>query len=153
MPSIHSSVKILIADALKAVKEALAAGKRFSHNRDMVQYRSTVTNRLHDAMESLIYAEVSLEKQEKRKSSHRSLGKGSRNPSLVVYNPPGLKARKVNNGRVVGMIGERVYQVRYRHAEDGKDYYHDFGSGVKLFALDNGDVLITSDKPLWEEFE
>ena len=80
--------------------------------------------------------------------------KMTRNPSLVVYNPPdGMKVRRMGAQRIIGVIGERVYQVRYRHAEDLKDYFHDFDPGVKLIALDNGDVLLTSDKPLWEDFE
>lgn len=80
-------------------------------------------------------------------------GKRRRNPSLVVYDNPGMRVRVMNDGRVVGVIGDNVHQIRYQHAEDGENYYHDFEKGVKLIALDNGDVLLTSDKPLWEDFD
>lgn len=67
-----------------------------------------------------------------------------KNPSLVTYaNPPEEGA----------LMSENVYQVRYRHAENDKDYFHDFADGVAMIALDNGGILLKSDKVLWEDFD
>lgn len=56
--------------------------------------------------------------------------------------------------RRAGEIGERIYSIRYRHAQDGKDYQHDFGRGATLRALPSGDVLIENDRgPSWENDE
>ena len=53
-------------------------------------------------------------------------------------------------------MGTKVYAIEYRHAEDGQDYRHDFGTAVRMVALDNGDILLrrakTSDGALWEDF-
>lgn len=47
-------------------------------------------------------------------------------------------------------FGERVYEIRYRHALDGLNYKHEFGRGATLLALPNGDVLIKNDAgPGW----
>lgn len=67
-----------------------------------------------------------------------------RNPPLEVWhtNPPGV-------------IGEEVYDVRYRHIDDGEDYVHDFGPGVELEGLDGGDVILyqRDGLPIWDDFE
>lgn len=66
------------------------------------------------------------------------------NPPLEIWhtNPPGV-------------FGEEVYDLRYRHADDGLDYVHDFGPGVELEGLDDGTVRLShrADLPLWEEFD
>lgn len=84
----------------------------------------------------------------RRRSGHR------RNPSLVVYNPPDLRVRRVGAGRVVGQIASNVHEIKYEHAEDGEPYVHEFSPGVKMFALDgrSHEVLLTSELPLWEDF-
>ena len=67
-----------------------------------------------------------------------------RNPPLEVWhtNPPGV-------------IGDEVYDVRYRHSDDGEDYVHEFGPGVELEGLDDGDVVLhqRDGLPIWEDFE
>lgn len=66
-----------------------------------------------------------------------------RNPALEVHtNPPGV-------------IGDEVYSVTYRHADDGREYVHDFAPGVELEALPDGSVLISQRDglPLWDDFE
>lgn len=77
-------------------------------------------------------------------SSTRPRGRARRNPPLEVWhtNPPGV-------------IGTRVWDLRYRHAEDGLDYVHDFGPGVELEALDDGSVILrhAGGLPLWDDFE
>lgn len=84
---------------------------------------------------------------------HRNPARGHRrNPQLVVYNPPDLRVRRVAPGRVVGQIASNVHEIRYQHAEDGEFYRHPFDPGVKMFAINGGDILITSDVPLWEDF-
>lgn len=69
-----------------------------------------------------------------------------RNPRLEVWeaNPPG--------GRE--LIGERVYQVRYRHAEDRRPYYHDFGRDVELWGEPDGTVTLRHrrGRDLWRDF-
>jgi hypothetical protein len=80
-----------------------------------------------------------------------------RNPSLVVYNPPDLAVRRMTREEhVVGIIGQNVHRIEYEHADDGNMYFHDFEPGVKMIALEHGgdrEILLTSDKPLWEDFE
>ncbi len=91
-------------------------------------------------------------KKQAQRGVHRN---AESNPSLVVYNPPDLKVRRMGSAKVVGIIGERVFQVSYRHAEDGKNYFHDFARGVKMFAIETGgdkEILLASEKPLWEDF-
>jgi len=67
------------------------------------------------------------------------------NPPLEVWhtNPP-------SDG---GLLGE-VYDVRYRHADDGLDYVHDFGPGVEISVVDGGDVHLAHREglPLWADF-
>lgn len=60
--------------------------------------------------------------------------------------------------RIVGVIGDDVHSVAYRHSADGKFYKHDFerGSAHAVAVERNGkhDILITSmtGVPLWDEF-
>lgn len=67
-----------------------------------------------------------------------------RNPGLAIYSNPG------------GVMGTKVYAIEYRHAEDGKDYRHDFDTAVRMIALENGDILLkrakATDGALWEDF-
>lgn len=48
-------------------------------------------------------------------------------------------------------LSKRVYEVAYKHDDDGKDYKHDFGPGVCLELLSDGSIRIysMSGKPLW----
>lgn len=71
-------------------------------------------------------------------------GAWRRNPPLEVWrtNPPGT-------------FGDEVYDVRYRHSDDGLNYVHDFGPGVELEGLDDGTVRLyhRDGLPLWDDFE
>lgn len=85
----------------------------------------------------------------------RKRGPRRRNPSLVVYNPPDLRVRRMRQGNVAGQIASNVHQIKYEHADDGQPYVHDFEPGVMMFALESrGDkeILLTGDKPLWGDF-
>lgn len=70
-----------------------------------------------------------------------------RNPPLMVFdrNPPD------DGGEV---FGEQVYGVWYRHAEDGGNWFHEFGPGVEMSALPDGSVGISHSggRRVWEEF-
>jgi hypothetical protein len=81
------------------------------------------------------------------------------NPPLVVYgNPPiGFRGAKQVSGRFAGKMSSNVYEVRYRHFEDDKDYRHPFEPGTDMWAIvDRGErqILLTRDDgaPLWEDF-
>jgi hypothetical protein len=51
-------------------------------------------------------------------------------------------------------MSSTVHHIEYTHSEDGKHYRHDFGPGVTMFALGNGDILLThATKKLWEDFK
>lgn len=63
------------------------------------------------------------------------------NPELVFLENPGEA------------IGRRVHQLRYNHAEDGRNYYHDFGPGVRMEGREDGSVLLYHPrKRLWKDF-
>lgn len=70
-------------------------------------------------------------------------GRLRRNPPLEIWstNPPGV-------------MGE-VYDIRYQHADDGENYVHDFGPGVELEALDDGEIHLShrDGLALWQEFD
>jgi len=58
--------------------------------------------------------------------------------------------------RVVGVVGNDVHSVAYRHAKDNKLYRHDFepGTAQALAVERHGkrELLIAGDVPLWDEF-
>lgn len=67
------------------------------------------------------------------------------NPPLAVFaNPP-------HGGR---LLSDRAYGLEYRHAGDGKDYRHDFATGVRIECMGDGSVRLyrMDRKPVWEEF-
>jgi hypothetical protein len=65
------------------------------------------------------------------------------NPTLAVLgNPP---------AKVVGTLSRRLYELRYQHAKDGKDYRHPFGPGATVNLLADGSVWITAKHRLWED--
>ena len=73
-------------------------------------------------------------------------------------NPPLAEGHQFAAGTVVGVIGESVHEIRYTHADNGKDYKHEFESGsVEVWAVERGkfrDLLLHSDDglPLWQDF-
>ena len=52
------------------------------------------------------------------------------------------------------VMSERVYSLAYRHQDDGRDYKHDFGPGVRMIAMRDGSIrLVHRDrKTLHEDF-
>ena len=74
------------------------------------------------------------------------------NPGRVRHNPlPGTAVRAQEQ------ISDRVYEIAYRHADDGNDYKHDFKAGVELWTVTMGKarcvVLAGKDgQDLWQDF-
>lgn len=66
-------------------------------------------------------------------------------------NPPlwGERTRQVGAKH---MIGLRVYEIRYQHAADGKDYKHAFETGVIMWGMPDGSIRVESatGERLWE---
>lgn len=65
------------------------------------------------------------------------------NPDLLVFqeNPPDA------------VWSRRVYDLRYRHDDDGADYVHDFRPGVHMEGLEDGSVrLFHPRRRLWRDF-
>lgn len=79
------------------------------------------------------------------------------NPPLLVWGPnPPRRGRWMPFWRD-DLLSERAYALAYRHVEDGKDYKHDFASGVDVVTGDLGGtraiLLYRPDgKPLWKDF-
>ena len=92
------------------------------------------------------------------------------NPPLVVFGNPPLRARRRTVGTdmvelrvtLAGLIGDQVDQIKYRHADDGKPYVHDFerdGTGMWAGTVENWTsgrrrivVLLNDRHPLWKDF-
>jgi hypothetical protein len=57
------------------------------------------------------------------------------NPTLAIANPPRRR-----------LMGDAVYQIKYRHASNGKDWVHDFErpDDVRLEILDDHRVCMVS---------
>ena len=79
-------------------------------------------------------------------------------PALTVFANPRRRRRSMRRnpldfGRPIQQ-SKRVYEVRYRHVQDGHDYKHAFGSGVCMELLSDGSIRIysMSGKPLWQDF-
>jgi hypothetical protein len=74
-------------------------------------------------------------------------GRTRRNPPLLVFdrNPPDADA---------DVMAEQVYGVWYRHAEDGGNWFHEFGPDVEMFAEPDGSVSIahSGGRRVWEDF-
>ncbi len=86
-----------------------------------------------------------------------------RNPPIVLYGNPPAGRRYVTpypgqmSATLLARVSERVYELRYRHIENGKDYRHQFAAGVELDVIDRDgvrDLLLTHQegKPLGAEF-
>lgn len=83
-------------------------------------------------------------------------------PAIVVYNPPvGVRRSMPRGAKFVGLISERVLDLDYVHAENGKEYTHSFRDfpGVQMFAIEGPDgsrsILLvgTADQVLWDDFD
>lgn len=66
------------------------------------------------------------------------------NPDLLVFR---------ENPTDPDIWSHRVYDLRYRHDEDGADYVHNFRPGVRMEALQDGSVrLFHANRRLWRDF-
>lgn len=89
-----------------------------------------------------------------------------RNPGeLVMFGNPPMRAgsRAVHHiemsVQLVGIIGDQVHQLKYRHASDGEPYVHDFEhNDTALWAgitehKQKMLVITNHDAPLWQDFQ
>lgn len=85
------------------------------------------------------------------------------NPPLVIYGNPPFRVRRpypfhrARGVEPVAVISADVHQVKYEHADDNRDYVHDFEGGVEMAAALRGSqaVLLFAHRdglPLWEDF-
>lgn len=76
------------------------------------------------------------------------------NPTLAILNPGGRAAR-YPGGDPKLLQSDRVYEIRYRHADDKQDYKHEFAPGVVMYALESGAILLQrlDGQPLWKDFD
>lgn len=54
------------------------------------------------------------------------------------------------------LVSENVLRIEYEHVDDPEEYsrVHEFEPGCKMYALDDGTVLLERDgEVLWQEFE
>lgn len=83
---------------------------------------------------------------------HAAKGGRHTNPALAIMNPlPGGKLRADEK------MSDRVYELAYKHVEDGRDYKHDFAAGVQLWSVTMGEVRAAllvgkNGQPLWKDF-
>lgn len=96
-----------------------------------------------------VYAlvELALESVQKLRAQ---IGSGIHaNPRRVVETP-GARGGAM---KVHGIVGDVVYEIRYRHGEDAEDYVHKFETPASLWALEGGGLLIESETHrLWDDF-
>lgn len=103
-----------------------------------------------------------LEKLEKTIPIHRvheliTLGKAiKRLDAFAEKSGEGYRSNPYSPFKVIGVIGDDVHSVAYRHIKDGKLYKHDFKRGnAQVVAIERHgkkEILITGDVPLWDEF-
>jgi hypothetical protein len=85
-------------------------------------------------------------------------------PLLIVGNPPMGRGARIPRGagpdsaplHFDGMIGARVLEIRYQHAEDGKLYKHAFDVPAQMYAVTrNGAraLFIAGRRSLWNDFD
>lgn len=74
-----------------------------------------------------------------------------RNPPLTILGNPALP----RGLRVSRQLSRRVFAIQYKHVQDGKDYQHDFASGVCMELLNDGSIRVYSmtGKRLWKVFD
>lgn len=134
--------------------------------RRLKRHLVTVPSVGHHVEQAILHMEAALQNWgvEPERGHARLMPAYRTNPQLVIYNPPALmRVRRVmRSGRVAGLISDNVHDIRYTHADDGKDYQHPFESDVLMLALDSGehgresghDILLTGKdgQSLWEDF-
>lgn len=84
-----------------------------------------------------------------------------RNPPLVVFSNPAWGS-SLRSGRFewVHLMSRDLHLIRYTHADDGKDYQHDF-ENAEMYAVrrvgvdDPADraILIVSEDGAWKDFK
>lgn len=76
------------------------------------------------------------------------------NPKVTVFhaNPKGRRVVPFSGGSV--LQSTRVFEIAYKHVQDGDDYIHKFRRGVCLELLPDGSLRIYSHdgKRLWKSF-
>lgn len=67
-------------------------------------------------------------------------------------NPPPMYGSRTRKVGAKNMIGLHVYEIRYQHAADGKDYKHPFDTGVVMWGMPDGSIWLESatGARLWE---
>lgn len=82
-------------------------------------------------------------KKSARKPAKRTAAR--HNPPLVV----------LGNPRGARLLSHEIFEVRYRHAADGRPYKHTFRPGAKILLLPNGDVLLraANGRRLWNTYQ
>lgn len=66
------------------------------------------------------------------------------NPPLAIFANP----------RGAPLLSKQVIAIAYRHAEDGKQYKHEFAPGVEMRCLPDGSIHIRSPRGvrLWGDY-
>lgn len=83
----------------------------------------------------------------KKRASRRA------NPPLIIWANPGGQVVVTRHKKMSG----RVYEVAYKHIEDGVDYTHAFGVGTEMYAVtlpdDSHAILMVGakNKALWTD--
>lgn len=72
-------------------------------------------------------------------------------PAITIFNPPMRK----HGAAVKAVLSTRAISLAYRHADSGRDYKHDFASGVTVQLLKDGSVRLYRDdgRPLHKWFD
>ena len=92
--------------------------------------------------------------QQAIESARRSVMTRKLNPKVTVFhaNPKGRRVIPFSGGSV--LQSTRVFEIAYKHVQDGDDYIHKFRRGVCLELLPDGSLRIYSHdgKRLWKSF-
>jgi hypothetical protein len=92
--------------------------------------------------------------QELRNLQEQAAKGHHRNPPLGIRH---ARPKQHYQSQVVGTLSKELHLIRYRHAEDGRQYEHEFVNPTSVLALFDGekhDILITSPDgwPIWQDF-
>ncbi len=137
-----------------AYRMARRAGFRSVHGRARCNpHAISETRNLRAAMTELEYCMDKTRGEVNRKinSVHQVLRMLYEQASQGVHENPTLAVLGNPPAKVVGTLSRRLYELRYQHAKDGKDYRHPFGPGASVLCLADGSVLIRAKHRLWED--
>ncbi len=62
--------------------------------------------------------------------------------SGVHRNPPLTVLSLMNPPKGGKLMSDQLYEIRYKHKGNGKDYYHDFKRGTQMLAMPDGSICI-----------